>query len=119
MPLTNKDFILKRNDTLPNLNISLSDSGCLGRNEPFDLTGATGVTFTMINSHGEYKIAKKDAQIISSSGGTIQYNWDAEDTNEAGTFKAEFQLNYNDGGRLTVPQKGFLTIIINNDITFD
>ena len=83
------------------------------------MTGATGVTFTMTDSSGNYKVAKKAAVIVSSSGGTIQYNWAAEDTDENGSFKGEFQINYAGGGRLTVPQQGYLHIEIPKDITYD
>ncbi len=119
MPLTKRDFAMKRNDTLPSLRLNVLDRGCLGQSERFDMTGATGVTFTMTDSSGNYKIAKKDGIIVSSSGGTIQYDWDQEDTNEEGIFTAEFQINYAGGGRLTVPQQGFLTIEIYRDITYD
>ena len=119
MPLSKRDFIIKRNDTLPYLRLNIYDRGCLGQTEHFNLTGATGVTFTMVDSTGNYKIARKDGSIVSSSGGTIQYNWAAEDTDEHGMFKGEFQINYANGGRLTVPQQGFLSIEIYKDITFD
>ncbi len=119
MPLSKRDFIIKRNDTLPALRLNIFDKGCLGRVEAFDLTGATGVTFTMVDASGNYKVAKKDGVIVSSSGGTIQYNWAAEDTDEHGMFKGEFQLSYINGGRLTIPQQGYLTIEIFKDITFD
>lgn len=84
MPLSKRDFTIKRNDTLPSLRLSIFDRGALGKVEPFDLTGATGVTFTMVDAHGNYKVAKKDGVISCSSGGTIQYNWAAEDTDESG-----------------------------------
>lgn len=119
MPLSNRDFTIKRNDTLPVLTMNIIDRGCLGQKEAFDLTGATGVTFTMMDNTGNYKIAKKAGSIVSSSGGTIQYVWETGDTDEHGVFKAEFQINYSDGGRLTVPQQGFLTIEIPKDITYD
>lgn len=119
MPTSKYDFSIKRNDTLPSLRIGVTNKGCLGQNKDFDMTGATGVTFTMVDSTGSYKIAKKDGTIVSSSGGTIQYDWASEDTDEAGSFKGEFQINYSNGGRLTIPQQGFITIHIAKDITFD
>lgn len=119
MPLTKLDFTLKRNDTLPSLRLNIFDRGCLGGIERFDLTGATGVTFTMVDTSGNYKVAKKDGLIISSSGGTVQYDWSPEDTDEHGVFRGEFQLSYADGGKLTVPQQGFITVEIFKDITFD
>ena len=94
MPLNKNEFIIKRNDTLPALQICLIDRGCLGGKEPFNLDGVTGATFTMASSCGDYKIFGKDAQIVSYSAGTIQYNWSADDTNESGRFLGEFQLLY-------------------------
>lgn len=109
-------FTIKRNDTLPALQICLIDRGCLGGKEPYNLTGVTGVTFTMANNCGDYKIFAKTAQLISYSAGTIQYNWDPEDTNEAGRFKGEFQLLYSDGNRLSIPKNGQIQIDILKDI---
>ncbi len=115
MPLNKKEFIIKRNDTLPALQLCLIDRGCLGGKESFNLDGVTGATFTMTNDCGEYKIFGKTAQIVSSSGGTIQYNWDAEDTNEAGKFNGEFQLLFSDGNKMSIPQNGQISINIPKD----
>jgi hypothetical protein len=109
-------FIIKRNDTLPALQICLIDRGCLGGKESYSLSGVTGVTFTMVSDCGEYKIFGKDAEVVSYSAGTIQYNWDAEDTNEAGNFQGEFQLLFSDGNKMSVPQTGNIPILINKDI---
>lgn len=116
MPTNKNEFTIKRNDTLPALQLCLIDSGCLGGKEPFNLSGVTGVTFTMANNCGDYKIFAKDAQIISYSAGTIQYNWSAEDTNEAGKFNGEFQLLFSDGNKLSIPQIGQIDIEITKDI---
>jgi|AntRauMFilla1563_2_1112583.scaffolds.fasta_scaffold14203_4 hypothetical protein len=116
MPLNKNEFIIKRNDTLPALQLNLIDRGCLGGKEPFNLSGITGVTFTMTRECGDYKIFAKDAQVVSYSCGTIQYNWSSEDTNEGGTFKGEFQLLYSDGNKLSVPQNGFIDIMIPKDV---
>ena len=116
MPLNKNEFIIKRNDTLPALQICLIDRGCLGGKESYDLTGVTGVTFTMANNCGDYKIFAKSAQTVSYSAGTIQYNWDPEDTNESGSFKGEFQLLYSDGNKLSVPQNGQIDILIPKDV---
>lgn len=116
MPLNKNEFIIKRNDTLPALQLCLIDRGCLGGKEPFSLSGVTGVTFTMANDCGDYKIFAKDAQIVSSSAGTIQYNWEVGDTNEAGRFMGEFQLHYSDGNKMSVPQNGQIIIDIPKDV---
>ena len=116
MPTNKNEFIIKRNDTLPALQICLIDRGCLGGKESYNLSGVTGVTFTMANNCGDYKIFAKDAQIVSYSAGTIQYNWAADDTNEAGRFKGEFQLLYSDGNKLSIPSNGQIQIDIPGDV---
>jgi len=54
MPTNKNEFIIKRNDTLPALQICLIDRGCLGGKQSFNLDGVTGATFTMVSSCGDY-----------------------------------------------------------------
>jgi hypothetical protein len=116
MPLNQRDFIIKRNDTLPVLRLCLFDYSNLTTKIPFDLSGATACTFSMTDKYGNYKIAGSTASILSSSGGTIQYEWSSGDTNEAGKYRGEFQLFFDNGKRLTIPQQGFLNIEIPPDL---
>jgi hypothetical protein len=113
--LKNK-FFIKRNDTLPSLEVVVIDRGCLGNKEPFNLSGVTACTFTMTTDCGDMKIMAKTAQIVSYSGGTIAYNWDPEDTNEEGVFYGEFQLLFSGGARMSIPQIGSITIEIGKDV---
>lgn len=109
-------FIIKRNDTLPVLKVQLIDRSCLGSRIPFDLTTLTGATFTMKNDCGDIKIMAKEAQIISYSGGVIQYNWSYEDTDIAGSYFGEFQLLFSGGSRMSIPKIGSINIQIEEDI---
>lgn len=109
-------FFIKRNDTLPSLEISITDRGCLGNKEPYNLSGVTACTFTMVTGSGDAKIMAKTAQITSYSGGTIAYNWDAEDTSENGIFFGEFQLLFSSGARMSIPQIGSIYIEIGKDV---
>lgn len=113
--LKNK-FFIKRNDTLPSLEITVIDRACLGNKVPFNLSGVTACTFTMTNDSGDMKIMAKNAQIISYSGGSIAYNWDAEDTNQTGIFFGEFQLLFSSGGRMSIPQIGNISVEIGPDV---
>lgn len=70
----------------------------------------------MKNECGDIQIMAKSAQVISYSGGVVQYNWDAEDTTISGMFKGEFQLLFNDGKRLSVPRIGSIQIKIEDDV---
>lgn len=116
MPLNQKDFIIKQNDTLPSLMICVFDYSNLTTRIPFDMTGASAVTFSMVDKHGNYKVAGVEGTILSASGGTIQYDWSPNDTNEPGNFRGEFQLYYNDGKKLSLPQQGYISIEIPPDI---
>lgn len=116
MAVNKNEFHLKRNDTLPVLKMQLIDRSCLGSRIPFDLTGVSSATFTMKNSCGDIKIMAKNAQIVSYSGGVIQYNWEAEDTSDSGLFDAEFQLIYANGNRMSIPQIGTIRVEIENDV---
>jgi len=113
--LKNK-FFIKRNDTLPSLEVVVIDRACLGNRVPFDLSGVTACTFTMTTDCGDMKVMAKPAQIVSYSGGTITYNWDPEDTNEEGIFYGEFQLLFSGGGRMSIPQIGNISIEIGKDV---
>ena len=116
MALNSNEFHLKRNDTLPVLKLQLIDRSCLGSRVPFDLTDVTGATFTMKNECGDMKIMAKDAQILSYSGGVIEYNWEDGDTSDGGIFYGEFQLLYSNGKKLSIPQIGAIKIDIENDV---
>jgi hypothetical protein len=70
----------------------------------------------MIDQHGNYKISGKAATITSVTGGTIQYSWQDEDTTISGNFKAEFQLYYLDGKKMTIPQGPPINIKIFGEI---
>lgn len=111
-------FFIKRNDTLPSLDITLTDRACLGNKIPYSLTAVTACTFTMINSSGDIKIMAKPAQILSYTGGTISYAWEPEDTDETGIFNGEFQLLFSggSGNKLSIPQIGSISIEIGKDV---
>jgi len=113
--LKNK-FFIKRNDTLPALEVLVIDRECLGNRVPFNLSGVTACTFTMANDCGDMKIMAKTAQVVSYSGGTIAYNWDPEDTNEDGIFYGEFQLLFSGGAKMSIPQIGSISIEIGKDV---
>ena len=99
MPLDKKKVTIKRNDTLPSLMVNVIDRGCLYEKKPFHLSGVTAVTFSMLNTDCDYhKISQKTAFVFCYSGGTLQYNWSSEDTNESGNYLGEFELNFIGGG---------------------
>ena len=110
-------FKIKRNDTLPALKINIITKSRLGGKEGYDMNEVTGATFSMVKEDcGEMKIHSQPAQIICSSGGTLQYNWQHGDTNTSGFYGGEFELNYSDGNRMSVPVIGGIKIEILDDL---
>lgn len=111
-----KPFIIKRNDTLPALLISIKTRGDLNEVIPFSLTGVSACTFSMIDSCGSLKVSSANAQIVLASGGTLQYNWSTEDTDTDGKFTGEFELFFNGGAKMSVPTLGAIDIHVIKDI---
>lgn len=116
MPLSKQDFIIKRNDTLPNLQLSLTTKGCLGEITPFNLSAVTATTFTMVDSCGNAKLISATATIGDSDCGQIYYSWQDGDTSESGNFKGEFTLFFQDGKKITVPRSSVINIHVEDDV---
>jgi hypothetical protein len=114
--MSNQLFKIKRNDTLPALQINIGTIGNLGQRVGYDLTNVSAVTFTMVDECSNSKVYDQAVQIICSSGGTIQYSWQDGDTDTEGIFYGEFELRYNTGQRLSIPTQGGIKIEILKDI---
>jgi len=114
--MNNQVFKIKRNDTLPNLQVSIATKGTLGQKTGYNLTGVTGVTFSMVDDCSNMKVYNQPAQIICASGGTIQYMWQNGDTDTEGIYYGEFELNYDTGQKLSIPTQGGIKIEILKDI---
>jgi hypothetical protein len=102
-----EQFNIKRGDTSPSIRFSLIP-------DDMTLAGAT-VRFQMRPIRGE-TVIDEPAQIITDSPPVVQYNWQAGDTDTAGTFEAEFRVDYTDGSIETFPNRGFITVSINVDV---
>lgn len=99
---------LKRNDTKVNLKATLSnESG------PVDLTGCR-VRFVM----SKRNTVKMDKQALIQNGvtGLVWVVFEQEDTSEAGTFSAEFEVTFPDERKETFPNEGYILINIQSDL---
>ena len=109
------DIELKRNDTWPFLDSTLSDD-----NGALDLTGCT-IKFFMVDSEGNTVINQTSTgayvTLPSATAGQVRYYWQAADTSTSGNFKAEWSLVHSsDSSKGTVPNGGNLTVIIFDDL---
>ncbi len=109
------DIELKRNDTRPYLDSTLSDSdGAL------DLTGCT-VKFFMLDSDGNEVVNQSSTGTLvtlpNATAGQVRYYWQAADTSTSGNFTAEWQVVYSsDSSKVTVPNDGYLTVVVQDDL---
>jgi hypothetical protein len=106
------DFVLKQNDTRPVLDATLTENGTA-----LNLTTATSVKFIMRQqgSLGSAKI-NTTAAFVNRTSGTVRYTWTSGDTDTIGSFNAEFEVTWSDGGVSTHPSNGYLTIDVQDDL---
>lgn len=100
-------------------------------NGPVDLTGAT-VFFTMTQvaatSCGEYAPVsgsakfKKQGVVVglqtvgSPTRGKVRYEWGGTDTDTAGLYAGEFEVQFGVSGRWTFPSVGTIPILVSEDV---
>jgi len=107
-----KTFVIKRHARRPYLRVLLKGSDGVA----FDLTGAASVTFIMYDSEGLVKVNSPGVLESPLTTGVVKYQWGATDTNTAGEYRAEFDIVYTGGEKLTVPIKGNLAVRIYEDL---
>lgn len=101
------DFNLKRGNLLPALNATLKYSdGTI-----INLTGAT-VKFFMRPKGSSTVIVNASCSVVSATAGTVQYNWQAGETDTVGNYEGEFQITFGSGSKLSVPNNALIQIFI-------
>ena len=82
------------------------------------ITVATPVVFIM-TPQGETTptVDRETATVVSSSGGTVvaRYSWQSGELNTVGVYNAEFEFTLS-GGPATVPSRGYLTVVVEDDL---
>lgn len=116
--MSNQVFKIKTDDTYPPLQVSVSTKGNLTQPTAFNMSGVTGVTFTMVDDCNNNKVYAQSGSILCSSGGTIQYQWQDGDTDTDGTYFGEFKLYLSGGSgtRMSIPYMGGIKIEITGSI---
>lgn len=108
------DFEIKQNDTWPSIGdptpVVLED-----QNGPINLTGAT-VKFMARKADLTGTPITGNCTIVSAVAGTVRYDWSVGDTVEFGEYVFEFQITFGDGKIGTVPNVGYKSLKIHDDI---
>ena len=104
-------FNIKRNDTAPSI------AGICERpaGTPVNVTGAT-VRFKMRDAKNKQSVVNAVATVVDGTAGSVRYDWQAEDTDTAGFFEAEWEVTYSDSTIETFPNDDFITVRIEEDI---
>ena len=58
----------------------------------------------------------KPVDIIDADNGYVEYRWETADTNQYGEFRGEFEITQQDGSIVTVPNDGYFTINISDEL---
>lgn len=107
-----QNFYIRKNSELPILQMKVVNDGRNDYKKIFEGLENAAITFSMINvESGRYKVFNKQALIIpveDDACGDVEYyigyKFSKSETNMAGTFKAEFKIDFfNDGCSLIVP----------------
>ena len=126
-------FVITKNSTLPNLRMDVINDGRYDFHKVYYSLQSADITFSMTDiDTGIKKIAKAKAYVVEKEGLTceesfvIEYRWNKRDTNTAGTYIGQFNINFDgkikaDGlnfptGELIAPIAEDLVIVVNDNM---
>lgn len=109
------DVTMKKDDTRPKLVRSLTQT-INGVATTLPLTNASAVQFVM---KLETNLVSGAASISDAGTGQVTYVWQTGDTATAGIYNAEWEVKWDDGGYETVPNDGYFSIEIVDDLGGD
>ena len=102
-------FYLKADDTQPYYRVKIEDSD----GDAVPLSGAT-IYCTMTSTGGTVKINHQNTgiTITDATNGEFEYRWQTGDTDTAGFYVIEFEINPSGGGKFTLPTGEVAEVII-------
>lgn len=109
-----EDLYIKRNDLQPKYYMQVKD----GDGNVVDITGATIKTTMLSFADDSEKFKHTDGTGIAledAANGKFSYQWQAGETDTAGKYKIEFEINPASGGKFTVPAEDVAVVYIKSD----
>lgn len=103
------DFVLKQDDTGPDLEVQLLDED----GDYINIVGYSTLTFRMMRPDGTLKV-NKTATEVNPGLGMVKYIWavDGSDSDENGEFYGEFHVVLGSGQKVTFPNNDWIRIYI-------
>ena len=105
------EFFIKQNDDSPSMLATMLDAN----DDVVPLNGAT-VRFHMRTLGSRTLVVDEAAVVADAPNGLVRYDWNVSDTATAGSFQAEFEVTYADGGVETFPNDSYISVTIHDDI---
>lgn len=98
-------FVIKQGNTSPAFKLALTPT-------TVDVTGAT-LRFRMRRAAGDFATTiEAAAAAVTAEPPVVEYQWQAGDTDEVGSFEAEVEVTYPSGRVETFPNKGWFPVLI-------
>jgi hypothetical protein len=104
------DVTIKRGDTRNCIKAILKDAS----GDPVNIEGCS-VKFHMAPLR-QPAIVSRAAHIEDAEAGEVWVVWVPGETDSTGIYQAEFEVMYQDGRRETFPNKGYISLLIQNDL---
>lgn len=101
---------IKQGDTYPPLRAYLQ----MGDGSAINLDGAT-VKLVLVDTNNNPKLSES-MSVLNAAEGLVSYSWQATDTEDAGSFKAEIEVTLQSGDIVTVPNDGHFTVNIVSEL---
>jgi len=108
-----EQFSIKRHDRRPVLRVLIKDAET---GLAFDLSGVSSAKFLMADRDGTVVVDQAAAVEAPATDGVLRYDWQAGDTGTAGVYRGEFEMDFGGGDKLTVPNQGFISIRVYEDL---
>lgn len=110
-------FTIKKGDTLPDIQASLTSGVSAGAQSPVDLTTATSIILVLKSSQGGGAASRKTGSVVGTpTNGVVKYVWQVSDTATSGTFNAEWEVTFAAGKIQSFPNDSYFQIIIFDDL---
>lgn len=104
------DVTIKRGDTRNCIKAVLKDA----RGAPVDLTDCSvGFHMAPLNRSA---IISRAVHIQDAAAGEVWVVWVPGETDSTGIYRAEFEVVYQDGRKETFPNKGYISLLIQDDL---
>lgn len=113
------DFYMKQHDVRPALVALLKETPAGGEAEAINLEAAEAV-YLVVREKGaadtEEPKFKKECEITTAAEGKVTYVWEEEDTDTAGEFYFEFEIEWSANETETVPRKEYNVLDVEADL---